>query len=474
MPFTNPSSTSPTPTTRLLRAHIKLARTLRDTHYGHHIREYVGTAPPSVVEFAKHVGNNTPFVVRDFAADVVGPSGPRSGGARGSTRGAEGNGERAVVVSEKGEEGEGKGKDSEHAKWSNKFLLDVMGDTPVNVAVTMDGRADAVVWLKGEGAGRDGGEQQGEDCSIASQKKGVRGHATDADADDKHNHTTAGQYVFATPYNADIPFSTALNYLLDTQRHLPIPTLSSPTSPTNTTIQPIIYHQSQNDCLRSEYPLLHRHLPSSLLLPPWITSVLGTSPEAINLWIGTRHSESTLHSDPYENMYIVLRGRKRFVLAPPGEGWFYGKEWVRTASWSLREDEEEKQDGSASAKGIPSVHLIPDASTSRIPWYPIPDPLSPPSSLFARSPRLAHRPKPYTVTVEARDLLYLPRGWLHHVEQEEDEEGLCVAVNSWFEGWDGGMGREWAWEGFVRGIDGIVGDGQGEDFEEADEDEDDW
>ena len=152
---------------------------------------------------------------------------------------------------------------------------------------------------------------------------------------------------------------------------------------------------------------------------------------------------------------------------------------MTTASWSPREDEEGKSDGSKQSKGIPYVHLIPDASTSRIPWYPIPNPLNPPASLLARSPRLAHRPKPYTVTLGPGDLLYLPRGWLHHVEQEEDEEGLCVAVNSWFEGWDGGMGREWAWEGFVRGVDGIVGNGEetgGADEEEDDDDaeEDGW
>jgi len=367
---------------------------------------------------------------------------------------------------------DGQKKNDKYPKWSNEFLLDVMGDTPVSVAVTMDGRADAVVWL--------------EDSAPESELPG-----NDAAADhDTPSHTTTGQYVFATPYNVNIPFSTALRHLLGTQRHLPMPTLSSPISSTTATLPkssttfpptpPIIYLQAQNDCLRSEYPLLQSHLPTSLLHPSWITSVLGSAPEAINLWIGTKHSVSTLHSDPYENLYVVLRGRKRFVLAPPGEGWFYGKEWVKTASWVEDENENEDEDveeGRREGKGkIPRVKLVADEAGGRIPWYPIANPLSPSPSLLARSPRLAHRPKPYTVTVEAGDLLYLPRGWLHHVEQEEDEDGLCVAVNSWFEGWDGGMGREWAWEGFARGVDRIVardenGDGKGdeEDEEEGDE-----
>ena len=171
------------------------------------------------------------------------------------------------------------------------------------------------------------------------------------------------------------------------------------------------------------------------------------------------------------------------MLAPPGEGWFYGKEWVKTASWVEDENENEDEDveeGRREGKGkIPRVKLVADEAGGRIPWYPIANPLSPSPSLLARSPRLAHRPKPYTVTVEAGDLLYLPRGWLHHVEQEEDEDGLCVAENSWFEGWDGGMGREWALEAFARGVDRIVardenGDGKGdeEDEEEGDEEGD--
>lgn len=67
-------------------------------------------------------------------------------------------------------------------------------------------------------------------------------------------------------------------------------------------------------------------------------------------------------------------------------------------------------------------------------------------------------------------MLYLPRGWLHHVEQQEDEEGLCVAVNSWFEGWDGGMGRDWGFGRFVESVDSIIGGA--EEDEETSEEED--
>jgi jumonji domain-containing protein 7 len=416
------------PQDRLLRAHIKLARTLRDTHYGHHVKEY--TTEPKRVEFAKHVGNNTPFVVRGYAL------------AWGciSTKSA--------------------------SRWSNKYLTAQMGDTEVSVAITMDGRADAVVELPRR--------ETSEDLShLFHREKASSGGAT-------VDHREGGGYymrndedtpvptkklhVFATPYTARLPFNTALTHLLTTQRHLILPLqLTSPTPP-------ILYLQAQNDCLRSEFPSLLTQLPLPLH-PSWVTTVLGTEAEAINLWIGTKHSISTLHSDPYENLYVVVRGRKRFYLTPPGEGWFYCKTKFATASWVPRNSSDQcQEEGEDGTSKVPEVELRPDEPEAQIPWHPVPHPQHIPPEVLERYARLNDRPKPYEVTVEAGDMLYLPRGWLHHVEQEEDEEGLCVAVNSWFDDVDGGMGREWGWGGFVDAVDRILGD---EDEEVEDDEKDD-
>lgn len=60
-------------------------------------------------------------------------------------------------------------------------------------------------------------------------------------------------------------------------------------------------------------------------------------PDAVNLWIGNGRSVTSIHNgqcrqcqslilysdrtDPYENIYTVVRGAKHFTLLPPSEGW---------------------------------------------------------------------------------------------------------------------------------------------------------
>jgi len=405
------------------------------------VKEY--TKDPTVVEFAKHVGSNTPFVVRGYAAEWS-------------------------CISQQSAE-----------RWSNEFLTANMGDTEVSVAVTMDGRADAVVEMPRDETLKDSSYHSNQDIeslegsSDEHQKTSngiTRNHDTASPSKQDNTNTTQPRYVFATPYTSRLPFHTALTHLLTTQRFLPPPL--PPASSTALTLKPtppILYLQAQNDCLRSEFPSLLPHLPSPLH-PSWITSVLGSEPEAINLWIGTRHSVSTLHSDPFENLYVVVRGRKTFWLAPPGEGWFYCKTRFATAGWVGKDGLSDVKDEGAVPE-VPEVELQLDESATEIPWYPVPHPEFLPKEVLERYPRLKHRPKAYQVVVKAGDLLYLPRGWLHHVEQEEDEEGLCVAVNSWFDDVDGGMGREWGWGAFVEGVQRIVGGEEGEDDEEEDEED---
>jgi len=67
-----------------------------------------------------------------------------------------------------------------------------------------------------------------------------------------------------------------------------------------------------------------------------------------------------------------------------------------------------------------------------------------------------HPPRhPFRVCVEAGDQLYLPRGWLHHVEQAEDDDGVCIAVNAWYEGWEG-MGLNWGWTEYATHINDLL------------------
>lgn len=52
----------------------------------------------------------------------------------------------------------------------------------------------------------------------------------------------------------------------------------------------------------------------------WMKEATGSSAEAVNLWIGTSRSTTSLHHDPYENIYHVLSGSKTFTLVSPIDG----------------------------------------------------------------------------------------------------------------------------------------------------------
>lgn len=40
-------------------------------------------------------------------------------------------------------------------------------------------------------------------------------------------------------------------------------------------------------------------------------------PDAINFWMGDSRAITSMHKDPYENIYSVVSGYKDFILIPP-------------------------------------------------------------------------------------------------------------------------------------------------------------
>ncbi|KAI3427056.1 hypothetical protein D9Q98_006996 [Chlorella vulgaris] len=67
------------------------------------------------------------------------------------------------------------------------------------------------------------------------------------------------------------------------------------------------------------YAPLIRRLAADLPVAPQLTANL--VPQSINLWCGaaTQGSSSGLHCDYHDNLYVLLRGRKRFRLYPPSQ-----------------------------------------------------------------------------------------------------------------------------------------------------------
>lgn len=136
-------------------------------------------------------------------------------------------------------------------------------------------------------------------------------------------------------------------------------------------------------------------------VPAFARGAFGSAlPDAVNLWIGDQHSVTSLHKDPYENLYLVVRGSKEFTLLPPIEYFCLHEQRYSHACYDL--------DPITNAFTIKQcVHA--DAS---VPWIPV-DPLEPD---LDRYPRFKHA-HPVTVRLEAGDMLYLPALWFHRVAQ---------------------------------------------------------
>ncbi|KAK3711966.1 hypothetical protein LTR37_009278 [Vermiconidia calcicola] len=178
---------------------------------------------PSPLEFMRYVARNRPFVVRRAAAewDAV-------------------------------------------KKWDAVYLRQVMGNSPVNVAVTPLGNADAVV----------------------EQENGI--------------------LIFVEPYERSEPFVDFLDYVQQEGEH----------SLSHERPRLVKYAQTQNDNLREEYQELFADVLKDI---PFARIALEKEADAINMWIGNERSVTALHKDNYENIYIQVRGEKHFVLLSPME-----------------------------------------------------------------------------------------------------------------------------------------------------------
>ncbi|WWC88527.1 uncharacterized protein L201_003438 [Kwoniella dendrophila CBS 6074] len=137
----------------------------------------------------------------------------------------------------------------------------------------------------------------------------------------------------------------------------------------------------------------------------WMKEATGSEAEAVNLWIGDKKSTTSLHHDPYENIYHVLAGTKTFTLLSPIEGLWLDQHF-HSPSTLQRSD-------SGTLKPI----LDDD------PAYPIP---------WVSSTQFPSRVQPLQVTLNEGETLFLPANWWHKVEQEEGEAGIVVAVNYWY------------------------------------------
>ncbi|KAK1828273.1 cupin-like domain-containing protein [Podospora conica] len=275
--------------------------------------------------------------------------------------------------------------------WSVDYLKATLADEQVNVAVTPFGNADAPT-----------------------------------------PHPD-GSLVFAKPYEELQSFPEFLDYLIQ-QEHNPD---DSPSE--------VRYAQTQNNNLPTEYPLLAPDVPTSIpfahiaLSPPTNSPASPaqqqhTLPDATNLWIGNSHSTTALHRDAYENIYVQVRGRKEFVLLPPACQPCVNETSLRGATYRRRTP---SSPGPSEGEGEGGLELVLDADGNEdgdegegeVPFAPIWDPDYP----AQRATRWSPLARAVRVELGEGDMLYLPCLWYHKVSQECGDEGICVAVNYWYD-----------------------------------------
>ncbi|KAL7625793.1 hypothetical protein AAE478_005016 [Parahypoxylon ruwenzoriense] len=208
-----------------------------------------------------------------------------------------------------------------------------------------------------------------------------------------------GELVFAKPHEEDQPFDSFLSYLISQEKQNDY-----------TGTGEVRYAQTQNDNLRHEYSSLYSEVPPSI---PFARIALQKSPDAINLWIGNSRSVTALHRDNYENVYVQVAGRKHFVLLP--------------ALCQPCVNEQELVPASYARVGNGSLHL------QREDGEEVPFAIWDPDDPTARATKYSHLAQPLRVTLEPGDMLYLPAMWYHKVSQSCSEDGICIAVNYWYD-----------------------------------------
>ncbi|GAA5801197.1 hypothetical protein HPULCUR_006640 [Helicostylum pulchrum] len=168
------------------------------------------------------------------------------------------------------------------------------------------------------------------------------------------------------------------------------------------------YISLQNGSLPTEYSAIEKDVNQDI---DWCNEALGKQPDAVNFWFGDHKSATSLHKDPYENCYAVIRGQKTFILYPPTEYYCMHESLYQNAIYVPNGTTQK-------------LELSPLESST--PWIPV-NPLYPD---FTKYPKFMHA-CPITVTVKEGEMLYLPALWFHQVMQKGDEG--VIAVNYWYD-----------------------------------------
>ncbi|XP_019733204.1 bifunctional peptidase and (3S)-lysyl hydroxylase JMJD7 [Hippocampus comes] len=169
----------------------------------------------------------------------------------------------------------------------------------------------------------------------------------------------------------------------------------------------VFYVQKQCSNLLEELPELTDDVEAHVA---WMSTALGKFPDAVNFWLGEANAITSLHKDPYENLYCVISGQKDFILLPPTDRPFIPYGLYQPAVYRQKDDGD--------------FEVVDRSEGEKVPWIPV-DPLAPD---LERYPAYG-RARPLRCSVKAGEMLYLPSLWFHHVRQSHG----CIAVNFWYD-----------------------------------------
>ncbi|XP_077395552.1 bifunctional peptidase and (3S)-lysyl hydroxylase JMJD7 isoform X2 [Festucalex cinctus] len=98
----------------------------------------------------------------------------------------------------------------------------------------------------------------------------------------------------------------------------------------------VLYVQKQCSNLLEELPELTADVDAHV---GWMSAALGKSPDAVNFWLGEADAVTSLHKDPYENVYCVISGQKDFILLPPTDRPFIPYGLYQPAVYRQKDDD---------------------------------------------------------------------------------------------------------------------------------------
>ena len=244
---------------------------------------------------------------------------------------------------------------------------------------------------------------------------------------------SSGGKLFVKPYETEESFSRVLQAIQQQESNKD---WSGPTR----------YAQTQNDNLRNEYATLFDDVPKSI---PFARIALEKDPDAVNFWLGNSHSVTALHKDNYENVYVQILGQKHFVLLPPVEAPCVGEKAILAATYTARSSE-----ACASRNDLSICVDDPEQYVPFATWDP--DMPAQNTTVYSRFSQ------PLKVTLDEGDMLFLPALWYHKVSQSCNQEGICCAVNYWYDmDFDGGF---WSSANFIRTV-GLLSTAEAEKIE---------